>query len=50
MTRDAEQERHDRRMMLMRMQGETNRIETRNHIMMVFAIVLGIIAIIFSLV
>lgn len=35
------QERHNRRMMLMRMQGETNRMETRMYLLWAVAAVLG---------
>ena len=43
---DIEQERHRRRLMLMRMQGDTNRLERRMHIMWAVAAVLGGLALI----
>jgi hypothetical protein len=48
--REWEQERHQRRMMLMRMQGETNRLETRVHRLWFVAVVLGFIALVLAFV
>ncbi len=39
-----EQERHKRRMMLMQMMGETNRMEQRSHILMAIAGLLAMIS------
>jgi hypothetical protein len=36
--------RHARRLQLMRMQGETNRMEARNHMLIAVAVVLGLLA------
>lgn len=46
---DLEQERHQRRIMLMRMQGETNRMELRQGIMLAVSVFLGVLAIFLSL-
>ena len=42
------QERHQRRMQLMRMQGDTNRLETRMYVCYAVAGVLAIIALVLS--
>ncbi len=39
-----EQERHERRIMLMRMAGDTNRMEFRSHVLMALAVFLGVVA------
>ncbi len=43
---EQEQERHRRRVMLMRMAGETNRMEFRSHMLMALAVFLGVVAVI----
>lgn len=46
---EFEQERHRRRVRLMQLQGETNRLETRAMILIPLAGILAIIALAFSL-
>jgi hypothetical protein len=46
---EYEQERHRRRIMLMRMAGDTNQMERRRDIMIVLAISLFIGAVLFSI-
>lgn len=45
---EAEQEVHRRRLMLMRMQGDVNRSETRLYLLWAIAITLGAVALILA--
>ncbi len=45
---EQEQERHRRRIMLMRMAGDTSRMEFRSNMLMALAIFLGVVAFILA--